>query len=124
MTVTVRPMRPEDARAFLEVHHAAVRGIAARDYPPAVIQHWAPLPVTDKDVEQLLVNRDGEIRLVAEIDGAIVGVGAIVLAKSELRACYVEPGGGAQGGRLGARARDRADRLRAQAPLPGAGYRR
>jgi putative acetyltransferase len=90
-------MRPEDARGFLEVHHAAVRGIAARDYPPAVIEHWAPLPVTDKDIEQFLVNRDGEIRLVAEIDGAIVGVGAIILAKSELRACYVEPGAARKG---------------------------
>jgi putative acetyltransferase len=97
MTVTVRPIRPEEARAFLEVHHAAVRGIAGRDYPPAVIEDWAPLPITDKVVERLLVNPDDEIRLVAEIDGAIVGIGAVVLARAELRACYVEPGAARKG---------------------------
>jgi hypothetical protein len=29
MPVIVRKMRPQDARSFLAVHHAAVRGIAA-----------------------------------------------------------------------------------------------
>jgi len=88
---TVREMRPEDARAFLEVHHAAVRGIAAKDYPQAVIEDWAPLPVTDRAVERFLLNPDGEIRLVAEDDGEIVGIGALVIDKAELRACYVAP---------------------------------
>jgi hypothetical protein len=31
-------MCPEDARTFLEIHHAAVRGIAAKDYSSAVIE--------------------------------------------------------------------------------------
>lgn len=61
----VREMRPADARAFLEVHHAAVRGLAAKDYPQAVIEDWAPLPLTDKVVERFLLNPDNEIRLVA-----------------------------------------------------------
>jgi putative acetyltransferase len=86
---TVREMRPDDARAFLEVHHAAVRGLAAKDYPQAVIEDWAPLPVTDKAVERFLLNPDNEIRLVAEHDGEIVGIGALVVEKAELRACYV-----------------------------------
>jgi putative acetyltransferase len=90
--ITVRPMRTDDARAFLEVHHAAVRGIAAADYPPPVIEAWAPLPITDRTVDGFLANPDQEIRLVAEIDGAIVGVGALVPGKTELRACYVAPG--------------------------------
>ena len=36
----------EDARAFLEVHHGAVRELAADDYPLDVIGAWAPLPIT------------------------------------------------------------------------------
>ena len=90
MTVSVRAMRAEDARAFFDVHRAAIREIAAADYPAAVIEAWAP-PVTDAHVEQLLANPDGEVRLVAEIDGRIVGMGAIVPANAELRACYVAP---------------------------------
>jgi putative acetyltransferase len=90
-------MRPEDARASLEVHHAAVRGIAATDYPPAVIEGWAPLPIVDEAVEQFLRNPDGEVRLVAETDGEIVGMGAIVPARGELRACYVAPAAAREG---------------------------
>src|SRR6266436_9161361 len=52
---------------------------------------WAPLPVTQTGIERFLANPDSEIRVVAEIDGAIVGIGALVLANCELRACYVAP---------------------------------
>jgi putative acetyltransferase len=38
-----------------------------------------------------------EIRLLAEINGEIVGLGAIVLAKNELRACYVVPSAARKG---------------------------
>jgi putative acetyltransferase len=89
-------MRAEDARAFLEVHRAAIREIAVADYPADVIEAWAPL-VTEDDVGRLLANRDGEVRLVAEIEGQIVGLGAIVPANCELRACYVAPGAARQG---------------------------
>src|SRR5919201_2530351 len=90
MRVTIREMRREDARRFLDVHHAAVRGLAARDYPPAVIEAWAPA-ITDERIERFRANRDGELRLVAEIGGEIVGIGALVARASELRACYVAP---------------------------------
>jgi len=46
-------MRSGEARRFLEIHHDAVRGIAAKDYPAAVIDAWAPLPITDQAVERL-----------------------------------------------------------------------
>jgi putative acetyltransferase len=91
MAIIVRDIRTADARAFLEVHHAAVRGLAAKDYPQQVIDDWAPLPITEDDVRHLLKNPDNELRLVAELDGAIAGIGALVLANSELRACYVAP---------------------------------
>ena len=91
MSLTVREMRAADARAFLEVHHAAVRGIAAKDYPPDVIEAWAPLPLTRRLIAGVRANRDGEYRLIAEIDGLVVGIAALVAGNNELRACYVAP---------------------------------
>ena len=64
MSVTVREMRPEDARLFLEIHHAAVRGLAAKDYPAPVVDAWAA-PLTDQLIDRFLANRDRELRLVA-----------------------------------------------------------
>jgi putative acetyltransferase len=49
-------------------------------------------PITDQGIERFFANRDREIRLVAEIDGEPLGIGAIVIGNSELRACYVAPG--------------------------------
>jgi putative acetyltransferase len=89
--LTIREMRPDDAQAFLEVHHAAVRAIATKDYPPSVIEAWAPLPLTEDAVERVRKNVEKEYRLIAEVDGKIVGIGALVLEKAELRACYVAP---------------------------------
>jgi putative acetyltransferase len=91
MSVSIRGMQSEDARRFLEIQRESVRGIAARDYPSAVIEAWAPLPITDEVVERFLSNRDDEMRLIAEIDGQAVGIGALVPGNSELRACYVVP---------------------------------
>jgi putative acetyltransferase len=91
MPLSIREMGPDDARAFLEVHHMAVRELATADYPTDVINAWAPLPITDKDVELVRLNADREYRLVAEFDGKIVGVGCLVPANSEVRACYVAP---------------------------------
>ena len=70
---------------------AAVRGTAAADYPPDVIEAWAPLPVTDAEVDEARANREGEIRLAAILDGQIAGVGAVIPQGRELRACYVSP---------------------------------
>jgi putative acetyltransferase len=86
--VVIREMRSEDARAFLDVHHAAVRGIAAKDYPLAVIEAWAPMPLTDDAIERGRANPDKEYRLIAEIEGRVVGIGAAVFEVAELRACY------------------------------------
>jgi putative acetyltransferase len=87
----IREIRPEDARAFLEVHHAAVRGLASKDYSSEVIEAWAPMPISPQHVEGVQSNLEGEYRLVAEIDGRLVGISCIVAQKNELRACYVTP---------------------------------
>jgi putative acetyltransferase len=91
MSLLMREMLPEHALAFLETHHAAVRGLAAADYPQQVIDAWAPLPITSEHVEFVRLNADCEYRLVAELDGRIVGIGCLVARNNELRACYVAP---------------------------------
>ena len=55
MQFVVRDMRDTDARPFLEVHHAAVRGIAAQDCPPELIEVWATLPITQERVERVAI---------------------------------------------------------------------
>jgi putative acetyltransferase len=97
MTITVRPMRPEDAGAGLEVHRAAIHGTAAKDYPQSILQEWGPLPVTVQTVKRFQANPDNEIRLIAEQDGEIVGFGALVPENNKLRACYVAPRAGRKG---------------------------
>jgi putative acetyltransferase len=97
MSVTVRPMRDDESRSFLEIQRAAVRGLAINDYRASVIEEWAPLPVTDAACAVFRVNQDDEIRLIAELDGELVGIGALVLAGSELRGCYVVPAAARKG---------------------------
>jgi putative acetyltransferase len=84
-------MQPADVRSYLEIQAAAVRGLAAKDYSAFVIDAWAA-STSDRMIERFLANPDREIRLIAEIDGEPVGIGGIVVASSELRACYVTPG--------------------------------
>jgi GNAT superfamily N-acetyltransferase len=96
-SVVIREMRSKDAQAFLEVHHAAVRGTAAKDYPLAVIEAWAPMPVTEDAMGLVRANADKEFRLIAEIAGRVVGIGAAVFENLELRACYVAPDAGRKG---------------------------
>jgi putative acetyltransferase len=84
-------MRSSEARLFLELQRQAVRGLAVDSYPAEVVAAWAPLPVTDDALERFTANRDEEIRLIAECDGEPAGIGALILAGSELRACYVAP---------------------------------
>ena len=90
-------MRDHDARAFLKVHRRAVRELAANDYPPGVIDAWAPSPITAEHAEFVRLNADREYRLVAEADGEIVGIGSMVARSRELRACYVAPPASRQG---------------------------
>jgi putative acetyltransferase len=90
-SLSVREMRSEDARAFLEVHHKAVRELAAVSYPSEVIEAWAPLPITERHVRFVCANADQEFRLVAELNGEIIGIGCLMPQNNELRACYVAP---------------------------------
>lgn len=52
---------------------------------------WAPLPITQEHVARVLANPDGEIRFAAVAGEQMLGIGALVLDRCELRACYVAP---------------------------------
>jgi putative acetyltransferase len=90
MPIVVRPLRPDEGRMYLEIVNSAIRGLAISHYPPDAIEGWL-VPVTEESVRDLMQNRDDEIRLVAELDERPVGIGALIVGRSELRACYVSP---------------------------------
>jgi putative acetyltransferase len=90
MSVVVRPLRSDEGHTYLEILNGAIRGLAASHYPPEAIDGWT-VPVTAETLRDLMLNTDHEIRLVAELDGRVVGIGAVILERSELRACYVAP---------------------------------
>jgi putative acetyltransferase len=90
MPITVRPLRADEGRMYLEIVNSAIRGLAVNHYPPDVINGWL-VPVTDDSVRNLMLNPDRELRLVAELDGKPAGIGALIVERSELRACYVSP---------------------------------
>jgi putative acetyltransferase len=90
MPIRVRPLRNDEARLYLQIVNSAIRGLAVNHYAPDVIEGWV-VPVTEETLADLIANADHEIRLVAEVDNAPAGIGALVLDRSELRACYVSP---------------------------------
>ena len=94
--IVIRPLRDEELGLYLEIHGRAVRGLAAGHYPPAIIEGWC-VPATEATLAELQRNPDNEVRLIAELDGTPVGMGALVVEKSELRACYVAPEGARRG---------------------------
>ena len=96
MTVTVRPLRAHEIRLYLDIHERSIRGLAANHYSPDDIEGWV-VPATDENVRRLALNPDRETRLVVELDGEPVGIGALVLEQSELRAVYVSPEGARRG---------------------------
>ena len=90
MPAVIRELRHGEERLFLELHAQSVRGLAAGQYPPEVIDAWCVAP-TEENLASFIKNPDHEQRLFAEIDGRVVGLAALVLEDSELRACYVLP---------------------------------
>lgn len=90
MPITVRPLRADEGCTYLDVVNSAIRGLAVGHYPSDTIEGWV-VPVTDETVRDLMLNTDHESRLVAEFDGKPAGIGALILERSELRACYVSP---------------------------------
>ncbi|MDZ8079330.1 MAG: GNAT family N-acetyltransferase [Nostoc sp. DcaGUA01] len=96
--IKVRCCLPSDAESVLKVHRAAIHGTASLCYPKEIIQDWAS-PITPSKIKAFADNTviGEETRIVAEINGQIVGFGAIVVSNSELRAVYVSPSFGRSG---------------------------
>jgi putative acetyltransferase len=90
MFVVVREVRSTEARLFFDLHERSVRGLAASHYAPEVIDAWV-VPQTEDILDWFARNPDGEIRLIAELDGQPVGLGSLVVSNAELRSCYVVP---------------------------------
>ena len=89
-------MGADEGRLYLDIVNSAIRGLAASHYAPDAIDGWI-VPVSDDTIADLMLNADQEIRLVAELDGSPAGIGALVVGRSELRACYVSPGAARRG---------------------------
>ena len=90
----VRELRPDEDAIFRKIHHAAVHGLAADHYPQEILDKWsAPI----REGERVQPRREGQIRLVAELDGEPVGIGALFPDKSELDAVYVLPSAARKG---------------------------
>lgn len=89
-SIKVRSMTDQDAAFVLQIHYDAVHIGASEHYPEHKLDRWSP-PLHEDSVEDFLFNPDNEIRVVAEMDGEIVGFGCLVVEENELRACYVSP---------------------------------
>ena len=87
MPVVVRSMRVDEGRVYLEIVNSAIRGLARTHYPSEALDGWV-VAITDDTLADFAKNADDEVRLIAELDGHPVGIGALVLERSELRACY------------------------------------
>ena len=96
MPLTIRSLRDDEGRLYLEIVNRAIRGLAIAHYPPDIIDRWV-VPLTDESVQNLMLNPDHELRLIAELNGTPAGIGALVVQRSELRACYVTPEAARQG---------------------------
>lgn len=95
MALLIRSFQPGDARTWLEVHRASVLGTASSVYPQSVIDAWSPADRLT-DVERVAWDPDG-VKILAVLDEEIVGIGEVVPAANELRACYVSPSHGRKG---------------------------
>lgn len=92
----IRPYRPDDALALLQVFRAAVRTTAAGDYSAEQIDAWAPAEI-DAQLRERWIERMRAIGpFVAEVDGAIAGY-ADVQADGYIDHFYVAPAYGGRG---------------------------
>lgn len=90
----VRELRPDEDATFRQIHHAAVHGLAAGHYSQEILDKWSA-PIREGGPAQ--PRREGQVRLVAELDGEPVGIGALFPDKSELDAVYVLPSAARKG---------------------------
>ena len=86
LDIEVRAARPGDAAAILRVHEQSIRELGPAGYAPEEVESWAAGLRTEGYVEEMA---SGETVLVAVVERAIVGFGA--LKNEEISALYVAP---------------------------------
>ena len=77
MPAVIRALRHGEERLFLELHAQSIRGLAAGQYAPEVIDAWCVTP-TEGNLASFIKNEDRELRLFAELGGRVVGLAALV----------------------------------------------
>jgi GNAT superfamily N-acetyltransferase len=98
--ISIRNARVEDASAFVHLHYQAVHAMAADSYEKSILDSWSSskfeerIAAVERSIKE---NPDNAFKLMAEVDGVIVGLGEVVPGANELRAVYVAP----QAARLG-----------------------
>ena len=68
--ILIRPLRADEAPALRALFHAAVHGLACRDYTPAQLNAWAPLA---HDAAQWAARLQANQPWVAEVAGSAAG---------------------------------------------------
>lgn len=97
--IIVREADPDDALHIIKIHFDAVHITAAKDYDEATLTEWSNNDF-DRRTEQLQndMNQDeGTIKLMAEVNGSLVGFGEIAPRNNEIKAVYVSPAAGRMG---------------------------
>jgi GNAT superfamily N-acetyltransferase len=96
VAIVTRPLRPGEERLYLEIVNGAIRGVEDDYYTPEARAAWL-VPITPDSLSHLVANPDGEVRFVAEFNREPVGIGALIVKRSELGACYVLPSASRRG---------------------------
>lgn len=67
---TIRPYRPDDARALSALYEASVRELGAKRYSTAQIHAWASLTPSAERLDAKM--QDGRVRLVSEDESGLL----------------------------------------------------
>lgn len=76
--VTVRPASPGDAAAIEAAHVAAIERCGPAAYDEEAVAAWAERPDGAEPYREQAAADDGEVFVVAEVDGSVAGFGHLV----------------------------------------------
>ncbi len=96
--ISVRHARASDADELVKVQLEAVRAAGAAFYTPEVLLAWAPEPSPARAEElRRALGSEGEAWVVAELEGRVVGFGAVAFSARAVRGVYVAPSAARRG---------------------------
>ncbi len=85
--ICIREAQKGDALSVIKVHYDSVHHVASKDYSSEILDEWSP-PVSEERIQKFL-NNGADVKLVAEIDGDVVGFGELFTYQNQLGAVYV-----------------------------------